>query len=83
MRPRVNLEFFDEKYFDELFWKSFVEFLIEELPKIKFKGRKETILKAKEALWKIAEKAEIPQDVIESLLELGKMVSLEHKKKGE
>ena len=83
IRPRVNLEFFDEKYFDELFWTSFIEVAIEELPKIKFKGNKETILKGLEALPKIAQRTGIDENIFKNFVELGKMLGVKNKKKGE
>lgn len=56
IKPKVNLKFFDEKYFDELFEASFVESLIENLPKINLSLDPKKLQKLYTHLRKVAKK---------------------------
>lgn len=83
MKPKVNLEFFDEKYFDKLITDSFAESMIETLPKIFIKGNIDELLNEKDALKEILERnygKEMSQ-AFEEMFEVGKMLGLKNKEK--
>jgi hypothetical protein len=83
MKPKVNLAFFDEKYFDKLIADSFAESMIESLPKITFKGNIDELLKEKDALKEIFEKnyGKEMSETFEAMFEAGKILGLKSKEK--
>lgn len=66
IKPKINLEFFDEKYFEEIVAVSLVQSLVRVLAKIEPKGDEETKLKATaaiEELRKIKERNGLSQNL--------------------
>jgi len=79
IKPKVNLKFFDEEYFDELLLTSFVESLLETLPEVNFKGDLEQLQKLLTRSRKIAEKHGASQ-IFEKGFEFGKSLRLRKEK---
>ncbi len=82
IKPKVNLRFFDEKYFIEIFLTSILESMIEMLPKVKGGAKKETLVASLNALRRLAKKRGLSKE-FEDSFELGKMLGSESKKKEE
>lgn len=82
IRPKVNLKFFDENYFVQIFVISFLQTMNEMLPKIIVKDKKNALI-ALNALTKIFEKKNWNQDVLKASLEYGKMLNSKRRKKEE
>jgi DNA-binding PadR family transcriptional regulator len=82
MKPKVNLEFFDEEYFKELFATSFAEAFVEIAPEMNVKMDVKKVEKYHAGLKKMAEKEGWNQE-LEDFFELGKLLGSMKKDKGE
>jgi len=83
MKPKVNVEFFDEEYFKELMAVSLVQSLIDVLPKINVKTMTvKRIMKFDADLKKKAKKEGWSQR-LEASYELGKLLDSMNKSEGE
>lgn len=79
IKPRVNLKFFDEKYFDELLVTSFVESLVETLPKTKLKLNTKQLQELLDYSRKMAKKQNASQ-IFEKGFEFGKSLGSKKEK---
>jgi hypothetical protein len=71
IKPKVNLRYFDQKYFIEIFSTSLFESMFEALPTLKFEGKEETVLTALDVLRKFMAKEGFGKE-FEEMVELGK-----------
>ena len=81
IKPKVNLRFFDEKYFDELLVTSFVESLVETLPKTNIKPDPKQLEELLNYSRKMAKK-QGTEKIFEKGLELGKSLRSKKEKEG-
>jgi hypothetical protein len=71
IKPKVNLRYFDQTYFMEIFSTSLFESMFEALPTLKFEGKQETVLMALDVFRKFMAKEGFGKE-FEEMVELGK-----------
>ena len=82
IKPKVNLRFFDEKYFIEIFIATFLESIIDYASRVKIEGKESTFLMGLDALREKMAKKGFSKE-FEDSIEWGKMLGSTLKQKEE